>query len=252
MVIIGCGQLGSIFARVWREREPDDAPICTVRHESSCGRLEGFDVRVVDLLRPETFDWVRGESQVLVSVSSGTDGEEVWARGIDNLVAILDPSAHVVHISSTGVYSEADGGEVDEESPLVEGSALVLAERALQQRRSTVLRCSGLVGEARGPQRMLDRLAGHARPDGWLNLVWMDDVVRAVVDAFDRAILGTFNVSGGAMRRSDFYDPLLRIADLEPIRWEGENPGRRVRCDRLEATFGAGRARLRSRRAQLR
>jgi len=233
MVVIGCGQLGSIFARIWQEREPDDALVCTVRREASRERLPGLDVRVVDLLVPSGLDVLAGASRVLVSVV----GDEVWSIGVANLVAALSPDAHVVHLSSTGIYVENDGGEVDEDSVLLPDSPLVAAEATLRGVRSTILRCAGLVGETRGPQRMIDRIAGTARPDGWLNLVRMDDVAELIAEAFAKPVLGTFNVSGSTLQRSEFYDPLIAAAGLKPVEWASGSSGRRVRCDRLAAAF---------------
>jgi nucleoside-diphosphate-sugar epimerase len=153
-----------------------------------------------------------------------------------------------VHISSTGVYAEDCGGEVDEDSPVGESPrqrALLEAEEDLLladsagRVRATVLRCSGLVGPRRGPHRWIDRLAGATRRDGWLNLVRIDDVVSVVERAFSSGITGRFNVSAGAVSRREFYAPLLERAGLEPVQWQEGTTGRgaRVVADRAEAAF---------------
>lgn len=234
MLIIGCGRLGGIFARIWREREPDDPLVCTVRSPESIRRLEGFDVRQLDLLDPEAVHGVvEGHSRVLVSVV----GEAVWTRGMRNLAEALDPAAHVVHISSTGVYAEDQGGEVREESPLVEDSPLVAAEESLRGRRATVLRCSGLVDPDGPATRMLQAFAGSTRPDGWLNLVRRDDVADVIAEAFSRSLTGTFNLSALTVRRSEYFDPRLSEAGLEPATWTVAETGKRVITEAFAREF---------------
>lgn len=239
MLIIGCGRLGGIFARIWREREPDDVLVCTVRRAESRARLDGFDVRVLDLLEPAAVcQTVAGHHRILLSVV----GEAAWSEGVPNLVAALEPGVHVVHISSTGVYAENGGGEADEDGALVDGSPLVAAERALRGLDATILRCSGLIDPARPSRRMLEAFAGQSRPDAWLNLVRIDDVAEVVAEAFTRSITGTFNVSATTLRRSEYADPLLAEAGLAPAEWIASESGKRIRGDRFARAF---RTRLR-------
>ena len=242
MLIVGCGRLGGIFARIWREREPGDALVCTVRRPESVARLAGFEARVLDLLDPAAVREVAaGHPRILVSASSGTDGPDVWRRGIANLVAAGDPGTHVVHVSSTGVYAGASGAEVREGDARASGetaAALLEAEQALASLDPTILRCSGLMGAEIGPHRVLDRLAGTERAAGWINLVWMDDVVEVIAEAFARGIRGTFDVSGSTIRRSGFYDPLLQARGLAPIRWTDDgDQGYRITGERLAGEF---------------
>jgi uncharacterized protein YbjT (DUF2867 family) len=236
MLIIGCGRLGGIFARIWREREPDDPLVCTVRNPESRARLAGFDVRVLDLLDAGAVEQtVAGHGRILVSVV----GEAAWTRGMENLARVLEPEVHVLQISSTGVYAEDDGGEVREDSPLVQGSPLVSAEDALSGSRATVLRCSGLVDPGHEPRRMLEAFAGTSRPDGWLNLVRRDDVAEVALEAFVRSITGTYNVSATSILRSEFIDRRLAEAGLDPVEWIAGQTGKRVVCDALERSFAA-------------
>jgi nucleoside-diphosphate-sugar epimerase len=72
-----------------------------------------------------------------------------------------------------------------------------------------------------------------------LNLVWIDDVVKAIVLAFERGVTGVYNLSGTTMRRREFYDPLLSRRGYEPVQWQADPPalGRRVLMDHFRRTF---------------
>ena len=254
-VVLGCGTVGSCFATRWRARHPDSALLCTVRRESSLDRVRGIDadVEVVDLLEPGRLgELLRGANRILFSATPRPmdGGHPNWSDGMRNLVSALDPGLepHVVYTSSVGVYAEDSGGDVAEGAALATGphaEALIAAESVLgaaSAARCTILRCAGLVGPGRGPQRDLERLAGSSRPgaDGWLNLVWVDDVARAIVETFELGLTGVYNLSATTMRRREFYDPLLVRAGLEPVQWLADPPapGRRVLGDRFRETFG--------------
>lgn len=255
MVVVGCGNVGSSFARRWRAGHPDSGLLCTVQSESSRDRLAGIDagIEVVDLLDPARLrDVLRGAGQVLFSAAPGRKeaSDLLWSDGMRNLVSALDLelAPHVVHVSSIGVYAEDSGGDVDEDAALARGphaEALITAESVLGGAagvRSTILRCAGLVGSGRGPHRELERVAGSSRPggEGWLNLVWVDDVADAIMRAFERGLTGVYNLSATAMRRREFYDPLLSRAGLEPVQWQADPPalGRRVLGGHFRGTFG--------------
>jgi len=254
-VVLGCGEVGSGFARRWRARHPESSLICTVRRESSRNRIGGIgaEIEVVDLLVQERLPEVlRGASRVLFSAAPGRSDRSdlLWSDGMRNLVGALDLATepHVVHISSTGVYAEDSGGEVNEDSALalgVRAESLIAAESTLREAagvRSTILRSAGLVGSGRGPQRELSRFAGTTRSggDGWLNFVWVDDVATAIVQAFENELTGVYNLAATAMRRRDFYDPLLARAGLDPVQWEAQPSalGRRVLSTRFGEAFG--------------
>jgi nucleoside-diphosphate-sugar epimerase len=254
-VVLGCGEVGACFARQWRVRHPESRLICTVLRESSRDRLGGIDaeIEVVDLLDQERLrEVLRGAGRVLFSAAPGRDGhgDLLWSDGMRNLVEVLDLKLepHVVHVSSTGVYAEDSGGDVDEDSLLADGprpKSLIAAESALGEVAGvhlTILRSAGLVGSGRGPQRGLSGVAGSSRPggDGWLNLVWVDDVAAAIVQAFENELTGVYNIAATAMRRRDFYDPLLARAGLEPVHWQAEPPalGRRVLSSKFDEAFG--------------
>jgi len=235
MLVIGCGRLGGIFARKWHEREPSDAVVCTVRRPSSLARIADLDGRVLDLLDASAVrEAVSGHRRVFVSVT----GAEAWTTGMRNLAEALDPGTHVLHISSTGVYSEDRGGEVREDSELVPGSPLVAAERALADATATIFRCSGLVDRGQLPRRMLEAFAGTQRADGWLNLVCREDVGEAAVEAFARRVTGTFNVSATTILRSEYADPRLAALGLDAVEWSAGDSGKRVVGEAFAREFG--------------
>lgn len=124
-----------------------------------------------------------------------------------NLLAALGEAAHLIYISSTGVYGAGHGRVVDETAPIAplsqSGRARADAESRLQVACASaglpysVLRASGIYGATRS-------LLGRAR-SGMMRIIGdgqsivcrihVDDLVTAVIAAGQRQCGGVFNIS---------------------------------------------------------
>ena len=142
----------------------------------------------------------------------------VYVEGLGNALAALPGGPRIVHVSSTSVYGQADGGEVDERSPthpLEESGRVVLeAEALIRSRRpgAIVARFAGIYGPGR-LLRSKDLLAGTPLaidPEKWLNLIHVEDGVRAVQALCLRGRPGeVYNVCDDRpARRREFYTRL--------------------------------------------
>jgi nucleoside-diphosphate-sugar epimerase len=250
LLVIGAGFMGGHLAASLRcepiEEVAPESIVLTTRSEEHAARLvaQGWSARAVDLVgsaEPLSELLVGARSVVFCAAPSGASGHaELIAEGPAKLAAALPAGAHLVLASSTGVYAEADGGIVDEESELsdsdratvqLEGEAPALAASG------TVLRFSGLAGPERGPHRRA--LPPGAQRDRWLNLIWIDDVVAALRWALQARPAGVFNVSGPPQRRREFYDGCQRVRGLAPLTWtRDEREGYRVDSSRLQRVSG--------------
>ena len=180
----------------------------------------------------------------------------VYVEGLANALAALPGEPRIVHVSSTSVYGQTDGGEVDELAPthpLEESGQVVLqAETLLRSRRpgAIVLRFAGIYG----PERLIrakDLLASRLLaidPEKWLNLIHVEDGVRAVLAACLRAEPGrVYNVCDDRpIRRREFYTLLAERIGAPPPRFvpppppvpDSERVNRRVVNRRLREELG--------------
>ena len=124
-----------------------------------------------------------------------------------NLLNAIDRAAHLVYISSTGVYGAGHGRVVDESAPIAplsqSGRARADAEARVQAACAragvtySILRASGIYGAARS-------LLGRAR-SGMMRIIGdgqsivcrihVDDLTTAVISAGQRQAAGIFNIS---------------------------------------------------------
>lgn len=132
----------------------------------------------------------------------------------------------VIYTSSTGVYPPTDGAvredTVDPRTPRMArppardtGNAVRTAEQIIvtaYPHRSVILRLGGLFGPDRHPGRFIAGRTGVSRPDGPVNMVHRDDVVRVIQAMVTRSALhGVFNVVAPEHpTRRAFYEAAAR------------------------------------------
>jgi len=228
VLIVGCGYvglpLGAMLAAAGHE-------VCGVRRTAE-GVEElvaaGIHPLAADVTKPEElaklplpFDWV------VSAVSSTRGGAEVYRQvyleGTRNLLRAFAalPPRKFVFTSSTSVYGQAVGSEVDESSatePQSETSrVLVETERVLldafRERKfpAIILRVAGIYGPGRGV--LFQQFArGEARLHGdgsrLINMVHRDDVVGAMVATLERGRVGeVYNVvDDEAVSQAGFFE----------------------------------------------
>jgi len=168
-----------------------------------------------DVTKPQTlegvtecFDWVVN----CVSASGGGADEyrQVYVEGMRNLLRWLTDRSpqKFVYTSSTSVYGQTDGSQVDETSPtrptaataqvLVNAEQILLGKSQQEGFPGIVLRVAGIYGPGRG-YWIRQYLSGEARIEGngqrLLNMVHRDDVAGAIICALSRGQSGqVYNV----------------------------------------------------------
>lgn len=226
-LIFGCGYLGRVVARLWRER--GHRVLALTRRNADALTALGVEPLTGDVCDPGSLTALPAAATVLYAVgmdrSAGKPMHEVYVSGLANVLDALPACGRFVYISSTSVYGQTAGEWVSEASatePSEESGKVVLeAERLLRAKRpdAVILRFAGLYG----PNRLLRKapilkgepLVGDA--DKWLNLVHVADGAAAVLHAETHATPGsTFNVSDGApVTRRDFYTRLGALLGVE-------------------------------------
>jgi nucleoside-diphosphate-sugar epimerase len=155
--------------------------------------------------------------------------QEVYAGGLMRVLEqCSDSIRRFLYISSTGVYGQAAGEWVDENTPCQPlrdgGKASLAAEEILRGSafapKAVVLRLAGIYGPGRIP-RAKDLQAGApiaAPSDGWLNLIHVEDAAEIVLLAAQYAMLAkTYVVSDGQpVLRADYYRELARLLAAPP------------------------------------
>jgi nucleoside-diphosphate-sugar epimerase len=237
VLIIGCGYLGQRVAQLWREQ--GRRVFALTRSRSDELRSAGLVPIVGDILQPETLQSLPSTRTLLYAVgfdrSSGAAFREVYINGLRHVLnALPHTPEYFLYVSSTGVYGQSDGEEIDENAPTdprdENGKVLLEAERLLMRELPTaiILRFAGIYG----PGRLLRRAAlEKGEPisgdgDKWLNLIHVEDGARAVLAAEERGRPGSvYHVSDGhPVRRSEFYAYLAELLHAPPVRFAPPAP----------------------------
>lgn len=247
-LIVGCGYLGRRVAKRWTAQ--GDRVYAVTRNASNATEFaaEGWQPLVADITQAESIAQALASLPPLDTVlfavgydrGSGRSIHEVYVAGLDKTLIALAPHLNtlrsLVYISSTGVYGQTDGTWVTEDdrcSPTREGGVACLeAERLLAEEpwrtKTIILRCAGLYGPGRIPQRE-PLLAGqplNVPSAGYLNLIHVDDAAQIAVLAADKLPPPQLlNVSDGhPVARADYYATLARLLNAPPPRFVSSEP----------------------------
>lgn len=194
-LIFGCGYLGERVAKLWTA---DGQTVHAVTRSTSRAtdlRRAGIVPLVADVTNPDSLCKLPQVDTALFAVgydrTSDHSIDQVYAQGMRNVLAALPKSVRrLIYISTTGVYGDADGGWVGEETPpnpsRAGGKASLAAEEAIGESpfaaRAVILRLAGIYGPNRLPY-LKQLQAGEpieASQSGHLNLIHVDDAARIV------------------------------------------------------------------------
>jgi nucleoside-diphosphate-sugar epimerase len=192
---------------------------------------------------PRDFDWV---VNCVAAGGSAENYREVYLNGTKNLVEWLapNPPRKFIYTSSTSVYAQNDGSQVDESSvaePLAETSKiLVETENALldassqQKIPAVILRVAGIYGPNRG-RWFKQFLKNEARIEGdgarFLNMIHRDDLVGCIIAALKNGRVGeVYNaVDDEPVSQKVFFEWLAKMLgkDLPPSAPENSGANRK-------------------------
>ena len=236
-LIIGCGYLGRRAARAWQER--GDAVWALTRSTRHASELASEGVRPIlgDVLDSVSLRLLPTVDTVLCAVgydrSAAPSKREVYVDGLRNVLRALSPQVdRLISVSSTSVYGQSQGEWVDEASPCMptsEGGEICLSAEKVARDSfvgrggCSILRLAGLYGPGRLAARRAALMSGRpidANPDGWINLIHVDDARDVILASADRpAPIDTLLVSDGHPQlRRDYYQRLAEaIGAPQPV-----------------------------------
>lgn len=174
--------------------------------------------------------------------SSGKGGAEmyqaVYVDGLTHLISAY-PEAWPLYTSSTSVYPQTDGGQVDETSPAEPmkdtGRLLRAAEEIALSKGGTVARLAGIYGPGRSfvLKNLLEGKSGIEVNDGapegrLLNQIHADDAASALVHLVTKKQAGIFNVVDDAqMTQRACLEKLAALFSLPVPETKAPDPGRK-------------------------
>jgi nucleoside-diphosphate-sugar epimerase len=251
-LIVGCGYLGRVVARLWVAQGRPVSGLTRSRTDEL--RALGIEPIAGDVTDPASLHLTPAET-VLYAVgldrSAGKSMREVYVGGLANVLDAVPTPRRLVYVSSTSVYGQAAGEWVDEDSPtepVEENGRIVLECETLLRRRlpeAIILRFAGIYG----PGRLVKRSAVEkgeplaTDPNKVINLIHVEDGASAVVAAAERARAGaTYNVADGRpVTRREFYTVMAGLLGAPPPRFEPsarEATNRRISNRRLKEELG--------------
>ncbi len=185
-------------------RQTGAAPACgTVRDASLAVDIAGLQTFIFDPNITQLRDALATSDRILVSIPPDEHGDPV----LRHFAGALPRGATLVYLSSLGVYGDAQGATVSEESEcrpqFPRSQARLAAERAWTQAaqiagaRLAILRLAGIYGPQRNALAAVKRGEARriAKPGQVFNRIHVTDIAQAIDAAFARQAMGVFNVA---------------------------------------------------------
>lgn len=261
-LVIGCGYLGRRVAEIWRSEGMQVSALTRSSANAATLAEQGIEPVIGDVLLPETLRSLPAADIVLYAIGydrqSAASKRDVYVRGLGSALQNLSSRVRrLFYVSSTSVYGQDQGECVDEYSETApaneDGQIVLAAEQTVRQLCpagvASVLRFSGIYG----PGRLLRRIESvrsrepiAANPDGFLNLIHVDDGAQIVSRLAKRdSVEPTYLVTDDRpIRRREYYSLLARLVGApEPVFQfdeSGERSGLNKRCSnaRLKGQLG--------------
>lgn len=229
-LIVGCGYVGRRLARRLAGTGEVHA---IVRTPQSAGGLAGLvsKAQVLDLDRTDAV--LPGDLAApgaVVYLTPPPPQGEVDPR-VERCLGLLTESPEVfVYLSTTGVYGDRRGAEVDETTPIAPTTSRSRRRAHAESRvrewcsqravRHVILRVAGIYGPGRLPLERLRRGEPIVRPEetGVSTRIHVDDLVAACIRALGSpAANGIYNVCDGVhLAMADYFTLVARVAGLPP------------------------------------
>lgn len=213
LLIVGAGTLGLIAGREWKKAFPASRVVGETRTDARHDALRsaGIEPRVRQESSTASSDRF---PNLLLAFSPGRN--EDYVGDVARSLAHWDGTGGCAFTSSGGVYAEADGGVVTEDSPTSDSprsAKLLAAEKHVLDAGATVVRLAGLYTAERGAhnywlsQERVEQWSG-----GIINLLHYEDAACGALAAI-RARLGPrvlLLCDDRPMTRGEIVDAALR------------------------------------------
>ncbi len=222
-------------------------------------RAPGVTPLALDLSAPGAEERLPRADAVVACQAAGGESPEAYRRAYleanrQLLSAAARWGARLVYTSSTGVFGQRNGEDVDERTPPAPSSpaaeVLVAAEEQVLAAarggvRSSLVRLSGLYGPGRVgllERVRTGRLALGAGDECWMNFCHLEDAVTAVLAALGREEAGEIHHASdeAPARRRDVIEWVASRLGVSPQRDDAPflGPNRRVLADLSRERLG--------------
>ena len=187
--VVGAGTLGEAVIKQWMTKFPDARVVAETKSLNKHSLLQSYGC--IPALRSDRSSASIGSARnVVIALTPSSDDYinelaeacRLWAG---------PQTGGLVLTSSIGIYGEATGRIINEDSPVDSSSirtqTMITAEEQVRQARGAVIRLSGLYNLNKGPDvywlKSGKPIEGAA--DGLINMIHYDDAASAVIAALD-------------------------------------------------------------------
>jgi len=239
ITILGCGYVGTALAQFWQNAE--HTLTLTTTTTEKIPTLQKISP-LVKIVKGSDLDSLISalENQEVVVLTVGARApnthRQTYLETAKNLILAtqqIPTIKQIIYTSSSSVYGNQNGQDVDEETPLKpaneNGKILAETEQLLIQAASEklavcILRLGGIYGPKREIQKIFSSAFGTTRPGTGkeiTNWIHLDDIVGAIECAQKNRLNGIYNLVNDAyLTTKELFDGLSELHGLPYVSWD--------------------------------
>lgn len=235
-LILGCGYTGSFVAK--KMQAIGYALTCTTRSTENFKAISKFCNHVVLWNAPDLetlFHLVKDTEVIFVSLSARSKDDFVnvylkTAEAFLEIVKRLKKPRKLIYTSSTSVYKESNGGDVTEDSPLVQdefpASVLVETENKFLSLKDfgwnvCIFRLSEIYGPGRDLHLKMKNRIFAGDGSRYTNMIHVEDIANATIFAIEKDLNGIYNLTDGDSRiQKELFQDICQKHSLPLPLWD--------------------------------
>lgn len=251
ILVVGAGYTGSRIAAYFSSKKQKVWAVTRTGTRNPEFEKAGITPVIADLTQPETLTAIPPAHFIVICPAPDEGSEEnyrkIYLEGIQNFLnsrKLKPRPSLVLYISSTAVWRQRAGDWVDEtthpDADTEKGKILIQAENSVLNSGypAVVFRLAGIYGPERNRLRSLMEGQATQSDDGYMNMIHVDDVVRAVPILFKKGEPGQVytGVDDCPVSRTDFYKELGELSgSKKDFFFSGGLAGKRCRNSKLKS-----------------
>lgn len=208
VLIIGAGWLGLSLAKTLNKGFD---VTCFYRSECSKDNIQSYDIKTISFEE----NWSNFDIAIMCFPPGKLKSE--YSESVQNYLSKLSNNTKIILTSSTGVYPNESLEYTEDTEFIAPHNKLHLKEAEdiiLKRNDSAVLRLGGLIGPNRHPIKFLSGKP-IKNPDGPINLIHQEDVIRAIEMVIKQNFSGVLNVTCPSnLTRFQYYCQMAKTHGL--------------------------------------
>jgi nucleoside-diphosphate-sugar epimerase len=238
ILLLGSGFVGQALLKAWQQESVEVVVTTTSSEKKEKFLAAGIQaVQVIGRDQNALSSLLEDKDALIVTIAPHDSAfyRETYletAKTLAEIVKKRERPLYIMYTSSTSVYGDWQGKQVDEDMPLLanteNGRILIETEQVYMKMQKDgikvcILRLAGIYGKGRELERRAQMMSGAKMTFGEAptNHISLDNIVKAIMWCYKRQLTGVYNLAEDFHpTKKTLYEALCKKQNLPPPIWQ--------------------------------